>query len=426
VIRQFKALFKDLSLTDIAWLHDFETLRQRVYVFDLHKKEATHPGTEIPWPIVWLLARYHKKHVFCRKFIPKPDIIRQDAHNFINKIKWRWILRNISSSIPMIARRRRRQRSYCPHKADAALEVWRQSFYDAVLGAFRRGVKAARGRSDYCNLPLLTKWGIKMLRTGPWVAIPTDKDGGFAIHRRDDIGHIHTDLLNTRFYSEVHSMHFKIHEASSIYRSIAEEVGRLEDDPGLVGALNSTLTTQAGWTSSLKLTCKTNKPKGKVKHRNIHAQPDYAFGGLSMWMVRQLRPYLRLPHLVKGSREMVERLSTMQFSQNAYFMRFDLEDYYLSGTPEQLESDVIADMPQGRRRQLVSRTLWFLLDNQYVRSRERAGLWKVIQGSGQGLIHSGESLTRPCSTERKRIGHAIQMLRQLSMSKLSSGFGMMA
>ena len=146
-----------------------------------------------------------------------------------------------------------------------------------------------------------------MLRTGPWVAIPTDKDGGFAIHRRDDIGHIHTDILNTRFYSEVHSMHFQIHEASSIYRSIAEEVGRLEDDPGLVGALNSTFIAQAGWTSSLKLTCKTHKPKGKVKHRNIHAQPDYAFGGLSKWMVRQLRPYLRLPHLVKDSKEMVEK-----------------------------------------------------------------------------------------------------------------------
>ena len=51
----------------------------------------------------------------------------------------------------------------------------------------------------------------------------------------------------------------------------------------------------------------------------------------------------------------------------------------------------IDSLPEGQRRDCLRRVLEFLHDNQYVKSRALPGrLWKVEEGSGTGLAHSGD------------------------------------
>ena len=51
----------------------------------------------------------------------------------------------------------------------------------------------------------------------------------------------------------------------------------------------------------------------------------------------------------------------------------------------------IASLPERQRRDCLRRVLEFLLDNQHVKSRALPGrLWKVEEGSGMGLAHSGD------------------------------------
>ena len=63
----------------------------------------------------------------------------------------------------------------------------------------------------------------------------------------------------------------------------------------------------------------------------------------------------------------------------------------MSGRHLELIEAGIANLPEGRRRDCLRKVLEFLLDNQYVKSGalpER--LWKVEEGSGMGLTHSGD------------------------------------
>ena len=63
----------------------------------------------------------------------------------------------------------------------------------------------------------------------------------------------------------------------------------------------------------------------------------------------------------------------------------------MSGRHPELIEAGIANLPEGRRRDCLRKVLEFLLDNQYVKSGalpER--LWKVEEGSGMGLAHSGD------------------------------------
>ena len=63
----------------------------------------------------------------------------------------------------------------------------------------------------------------------------------------------------------------------------------------------------------------------------------------------------------------------------------------MSGRHPELIEAGIANLSEGRRRDCLRRVLKFLLDNQYVKSGalpER--LWKVEEGSGMGLVHSGD------------------------------------
>ena len=45
----------------LSLLH-FDSLRQCVYLYDVSNRAVHHPQVhEVEWPVVWVLARYHKK-----------------------------------------------------------------------------------------------------------------------------------------------------------------------------------------------------------------------------------------------------------------------------------------------------------------------------------------------------------------------------
>ena len=63
----------------------------------------------------------------------------------------------------------------------------------------------------------------------------------------------------------------------------------------------------------------------------------------------------------------------------------------MSGRHPELVDAGIDSLPRGPRRDCLRRVLEFLLDNQYVKSRSWPDrLWKVEEGSGMGLAHSGD------------------------------------
>ena len=47
----------------------------------------------IPWPAIWAIARYHKKHIMIWKSPPKLKYVGQDLYEFFQSIKRKWVRR---------------------------------------------------------------------------------------------------------------------------------------------------------------------------------------------------------------------------------------------------------------------------------------------------------------------------------------------
>ena len=61
----------------------------------------------------------------------------------------------------------------------------------------------------------------------------------------------------------------------------------------------------------------------------------------------------------------------------------------MSGTSPDLCDNAVAILPRGRRREVLSNVLLWLLDNQWVSSKMHTGrCFKMCRGSGMGLVHS--------------------------------------
>jgi hypothetical protein len=124
--RRFAFLLRGASLADYAWLSDFGRIRDNVYVYDHVSKSARHPDANdagIPWPIIWIMGRYHKNHVLCMK--AKPDLQRfiKDISQFEQKMRWRWFFRDDNEKPSIIIKAKRATRP-CTVVVYAALEAW--------------------------------------------------------------------------------------------------------------------------------------------------------------------------------------------------------------------------------------------------------------------------------------------------------------
>lgn len=76
-------------------------------------------------------------------------------------------------------------------------------------------------------------------------------------------------------------------------------------------------------------------------------------------------------------------------SKESFMFKADIKDFYMRGDVFQMSDLIFEDAPQ-KCRQDMKRLLEHLMTNQYVRTRFMQSTWKVMQGSGMGLRHSGE------------------------------------
>ena len=93
-VTSFLRMVRGASQADCYFLLNFGILYKRVYVLDLEAKSVGHADGRIQWPIIWLLARFHKKHILCSKTRPNINLIRGQLAQFGHKIKWRFHYRH--------------------------------------------------------------------------------------------------------------------------------------------------------------------------------------------------------------------------------------------------------------------------------------------------------------------------------------------
>ena len=305
-------------------------------------------------------------------------------------MEWAWALRKDSTCLPSIHIKSREIAS-CPKLIPPVVKCWTNGIRRAILNAARKGCSEAIN-NRFTNETLLLRWARRRLRTSQWTAVQSDKDGGFVMCAKHNIPEIHAKLLTKDMYDERDRHEYDTQSVMKSCLKLAQKIAKYEDEPGLTHAIMKPWWNKnCSLASKLRITCKSHKTAGEVSFRNVHASVGYPLAGIAQWVVKKRgRKLGECNHLLKNSKQFVESLKGLRVHRSNYWIKFDIQDYYMSGNKDDLITDALATF-EGDEKQLMKEALYLLLEEQWIMSNMFPDrIWKVCKGSGMGLLHSGD------------------------------------
>lgn len=103
---------------------------------------------KVPWPIVWVLARFSRKHIFSSRKLPPPEWMCSAMQDFGQRIRWKWFFRNSSAPKPSIVFR---STSHCGHVVDPGLVFWLDRFHQQMIGEMLPSLQASKAKEE-CSI----------------------------------------------------------------------------------------------------------------------------------------------------------------------------------------------------------------------------------------------------------------------------------
>ena len=398
MVVKFWELLEGGTACDIWWLQNFHLLEQKVSVYDPFTKSIYHPQAyNVPWPIVWILARYNRKHIWASKKLPGADWIVQDIRQFVDAVKWRWVFRNSRTPKPSVYFK---LHNPCNVPVDGAVQFWLDTLHAKLVAEAKRATNFAKHRSKcWSNMNPLVRWGLKLLKQSCWKVLLADKTGGYVLVHRDNLPAIHDMVLDKPMYKGFGSRQdfvqsYTFHNHCQEYYKIVKRIERYTQDGALGNQLRRSLKVDnPRLLSTLKVAVKTHKEQGAISVRNLHCSTCYAFRGLGLWIQRQLDYRLAsVPFVVQSVHEVVPRLAANGacLDSNHFLVKFDIRDFFVCGDLADLATDAMGmfDDVDLKNRSIFHDALWLLLGSQYVHSPSTGVVAQVVQGSGMGLSQS--------------------------------------
>ena len=155
-------------------------------------------------------------------------------------------------------------------------------------------------------------------------------------------------------------------------------------------AINRSWRVDRRFYSNLITKIKSHKPDGEVGVRNIHASSMNKREGLSRWVSRELQgPLTGHTWFLTSSAQLFANIKTVTAEDSDYFVKLDVRDFYMTGTPSELKDSIKVLFPPGTRCRLLCEAVEYLLSSEYVVSNLVPGrVFRVVRGSGMGHRHS--------------------------------------
>ena len=171
-----------------------------VMFFDHVGRQVKHFAPRIlPWPVEYLSAHHNPKHVLGGSKMPSLGTIGHAIYT------WEQVLGDSRQSRWSFLHPKR---PYV-HACDAPMPSAVEEFFTEVKTSFYGEVMKIRHRSSWFHSQFSNVFGIirfafEWLRHGPYLALKTDKDGGFCLVLKEALKHETELVLNTGSrYSEV-------------------------------------------------------------------------------------------------------------------------------------------------------------------------------------------------------------------------------
>ena len=257
-----------------------------------------------------------------------------------------------------------------------------------MFEAGSKAISLAKRNPDGHKAPSILKFADLVLTVYDLHLIPTDKDGGMVLVSHSGLLQAIKQLTDMRWYTPVTR-----HDFVDIWQDYYDAVRAITVDNN---SLRCALLGDAvlaknddNMVAKLHYTCKSHKPNGAVVLRPIHSYVKTPLAPGHRWLASQLDPILsQTPHLLKDSNDLMTRLKHLKVPAGCRAIKLDVKDFYLSGSHELIINKCSSLLPaesRGNFRLMAS----VVLHNQLVRSEHAHGLWRVVEGTGMGMIPSG-------------------------------------
>ena len=391
-----KRLLWGANAADVALLIDGEARSGKCFEWDSERRAVYLAGDDIPWPIVWLAARFSKKHVFTMTRRPSPEKVQAACDQFSRRMQWRWYFRNEDGLQPLVRRKRtptpkaplERNGEFLPGE----LQAWCSIIKSNLV---RRAHLAVESRKVVTNTIPLVISALKLLRVGKWHLMLNDKDGGYCAMLKEEARKSHLEVLQSTQYVEEFPELIQERLLRQDYKCCCQEIAALEDVKQLKYQLMRGFSLE-GLKASLTNLVKSHKDEGEVTFRAVHSMPSYGAEGVAAWLMQKLQVKLSsCDHILPDSNALVQRLARLSWKSTFRFTKLDVKDFYLTGSHEDIIDLASRDF-EGNEANVVALTVRFLCSTQFVTSRWFPGrLWRATRGTGIGLKRSGH-LTDYC------------------------------
>jgi len=365
-----------------------------LYVYDWLEHSALKPGAgQVSWPAEFVLTQFHRKHLFNWNRRPKMSDIGRGLATWEHKVRWQMALKDHEDCSPWWKLQTKPKCVWtCEEKIHHRLEALISGVKEKVFAACRYA-RSRHSRHIFQTPPIsgAVRLGLNLLRKGPWAAIPTDKDGGFALMPKAELENEEKKMLSTSAYRAEPNHSEKAEEIIQEYMDAAKVIGVRRPDLGR--ALLSDLRRQGieKVFSIVKCTIKTHKEDGEVVPRVLHTSCSHPMKPGTRYVASILKPVLAgLPHVLRDSTDLLRSLACVVVPDEARLVKFDIKDFFMSGEHDELLDTCCNEVSQDEEDDFRS-VLKSILGSQYVSVRGcNDTVWKVVRGSGMGVVCSGE------------------------------------
>lgn len=387
-----KRLFQGIDVADLNWLLS-DNVNSCLYQFDLNSK-SVHRLTcsDVPWPVIFLLGRRHKKFRFIANTAPRLSSLFSGIDDASSKLKWRNFFAGNErrESIPRALVYKRRVTNF-GGKTDPSLAGFCRRMSSTVVSAAARAIVSGNRKSmGHGNVLPIDRAGHAWLAASNFTACPCDKEVGYCLVDVKDFVQNQLTILSSSWYTEVSPDYLNDpywrNSLAPLYRRIASEICKIDSRTTMTILCSSLGSGWSGLASNLIHTVKTHKCPGKVAFRPVHASASHPFVGLMSWINLVSGDALaKHRHLLKSADDLVADLPTLKHVDDMIWIHWDIKDFFMQGNVDFLIEHSSLVIPK-RFRAVYRRALHLILTHQFVKSRLIPNrLWRVVQGTGMGL-----------------------------------------
>jgi hypothetical protein len=168
-LRFFEQMIKGMPASEITAVLECGKGQGGTYIFNVNDRSVRVPRAgEISWPVEYILAKLHRKHVLPLQTTPKIRDVNKSLTSWSNRVRWRWFFagRDVMQnpfrymwSKPIFA---------TPCDQDIPLHVER--YISEVMGEVFESCFRARVRYRHhpVKVPGLVKLGLNLLKESKW------------------------------------------------------------------------------------------------------------------------------------------------------------------------------------------------------------------------------------------------------------------